>query len=101
MGDMMDLISSLKFCCVEQALGCFLGWKCLGIKLLLSVKELTSQKNLLGSPLIILERAQLETKASHGKCAALEGKAELAGMMSGHLQRPRQVYESVLVTVTR
>lgn len=76
MGDVMDLISLVKFCCAEQALGCFLGWKCLGIKLLLSVKERTSQKSLLASPLTILEKAQLETKASHGKCAELEGKVK-------------------------
>lgn len=61
MGDVMDLISSLKFCCVEEALGCFLGWKPLGITLLLSIKELTRKallESLLGSLLTILEKAQ-------------------------------------------
>lgn len=61
MGDAMDLISSLKFCCVEEALGCFLGWKHLGITLLLSIKELTRKaplESLLGSLLTILEKAQ-------------------------------------------
>lgn len=64
MEDMMDLIKALIWC-VEEAFGLFHGWKGLGIRLQLSLKELTRKapfESLLGSLLTILEMLKKRLK---------------------------------------